>query len=189
MSFNFTAAVTVCGDFGAQENKICHCFHFFFFYLPWNDATRCHDLSFLVLSFKPDFPGGSDSKESASNMGDPGSIPGSGISPGEGNATYSSILAWEIPWTEKPGRLQSMDCRVGHDWVTHTQVLSQAISWERLIGKDCFGFFFFFALVSNLHYNLILSKAPSHKFLSSLRNAWYKLQYMREKIFSLLFQK
>ena len=33
-SFNFMAAVTVCGDFGVQENKICHCFHFFCFYLP-----------------------------------------------------------------------------------------------------------------------------------------------------------
>ena len=32
-------------------------------------------------------------------------------------ATYSSILAWRIPWTEKPGRLQSMGShRVGHDW-------------------------------------------------------------------------
>ena len=31
------------------------------------------------------FPGGSDSKESAHNVGDPGSIPGSGRSPGEGN--------------------------------------------------------------------------------------------------------
>ena len=31
-------------------------------------------------------------------------------------ATYSSILAWEIPWTEKPGRLQSMGLRRGgHD--------------------------------------------------------------------------
>ena len=29
---------------GAQENKICHCFHFFPFYLPWSDGTRCHDL-------------------------------------------------------------------------------------------------------------------------------------------------
>ena len=28
MSFNFMAAVTICSDFGAQENKICHCFHF-----------------------------------------------------------------------------------------------------------------------------------------------------------------
>ena len=31
-------------------------------------------------------------------------------------ATYSSIFAWKIPWTEEPGRLQSMGSqRVGHD--------------------------------------------------------------------------
>ena len=31
-------------------------------------------------------------------------------------ATHSSTLAWKIPWTEKPGRLQSMGLqRVGHD--------------------------------------------------------------------------
>ena len=33
------AVVTVCGDFGAQENKICHYFHFSHFYLPWGDIT------------------------------------------------------------------------------------------------------------------------------------------------------
>ena len=34
----------------------------------------------------------------------------------EGMATHSSILAWEIPWTEEPGGLQSMGSqRVGHD--------------------------------------------------------------------------
>ena len=34
----------------------------------------------------------------------------------EGTATHSSILAWRIPWTEEPGRLQSMESqRVGHD--------------------------------------------------------------------------
>ena len=34
-------------------------------------------------------------------------------------ATYSSILAWEIPWTEEPSGLQSMgSARVGHDLVT-----------------------------------------------------------------------
>ena len=33
--------------------------------------------------------------------------------------TYSSTLAWKIPWTEKPGRLQTKGSqRVGHDWVT-----------------------------------------------------------------------
>ena len=35
----------------------------------------------------------------------------------EGMATLSSILAWEILWTEKPGGLQSMGSqRVRHDW-------------------------------------------------------------------------
>ena len=34
-------------------------------------------------------------------------------------ATHSSTLAWQIPWTEEPGRLQSMGSRrVGHDWAT-----------------------------------------------------------------------
>ena len=35
----------------------------------------------------------------AGHARDTGSIPGSGRSPGGGNATHSSILAWEIPWT------------------------------------------------------------------------------------------
>ena len=36
-----------------------------------------------------------------------------------GMATHSSILAWRIPWTEEPGRLQSMGWqRVRHDWAT-----------------------------------------------------------------------
>ena len=59
----------------------------------------------LSLSFG-DFPGGSDGKESACNVGDQGSIPGLGRSPGEGQATHSST--WRIPWAEEPGRLQSM---------------------------------------------------------------------------------
>ena len=102
------------------------------------------------------FPDSSDCKESAYNVGDPGSIPGLGRSPGEWigyqlqyswvflvaqmvknlpamwetwvqalcwedplekeMATHSNILAWKIPWTENPGRLQSMGSqRVRHD--------------------------------------------------------------------------
>ena len=34
---------------------VCHCFQFFPLHFPWSDATRCHDLSFLMLSFKPAF--------------------------------------------------------------------------------------------------------------------------------------
>ena len=47
---------------------------------------------------------------------DVGLIPGSGRSPRRENAILSSILAWRVPWTEEPGRLQSMGSqRVGHD--------------------------------------------------------------------------
>ena len=51
--FNFMAAITVHSDFGAQENKVCHCFHSLPIYLPWSDGTECYDLSFWMLSFKP----------------------------------------------------------------------------------------------------------------------------------------
>ena len=34
---NFMAAVTICSDTGAQENKICHCFHFF-------PPSICHEV-------------------------------------------------------------------------------------------------------------------------------------------------
>ena len=54
------------------------------------------------------FPGGSDGKEYACSAGDPGSIPGSGRYLEKGMAIHSSIHAWRIPWTEEPGRLQSM---------------------------------------------------------------------------------
>ena len=50
-SFNFMTAVTICSDFGAQENNIRHCLYFSPFYLPWSDETRCHDLSFLNAEF------------------------------------------------------------------------------------------------------------------------------------------
>jgi len=62
------------------------------------------------------FPSGSVVKNLSSNAGDIGSIPGSERSPGEGNATHCSILAWEIPWREEPGGLQSMGSqRVRYD--------------------------------------------------------------------------
>ena len=41
------ASILICSDFGAQKNKVSHCFHCFPIYLPWSDGTGCHDLSFL----------------------------------------------------------------------------------------------------------------------------------------------
>ena len=52
----------------------------------------------------------------AGDIKDLGSIPASGRSTEKGMATHSSILSWKIPWTEEPGRLQSMESeRVRHD--------------------------------------------------------------------------
>ena len=49
------ATITISSDFGAQRNKVSHCFHCFPIYLLWSDGTRCHDLSFLNVEFKPTF--------------------------------------------------------------------------------------------------------------------------------------
>ena len=65
------------------------------------------------------FPGGSVVKNPPANSGDVDLIPGFRRSPGKEMATHSSLLAWEIPWTEEPGGLQSMGLqRVGHDLAT-----------------------------------------------------------------------
>ena len=45
------ATVTICSDFGAPQNKVCHCSHCFPIYLPWSDGTRCYNLSFLNIDF------------------------------------------------------------------------------------------------------------------------------------------
>ena len=70
----------------------------------------------LTLFVVTSLTGGSEVKASACNVGDLGSIPGSGRPPEKEMATHSSILAWRIPWAEKPGRLQSTGLqRVRHD--------------------------------------------------------------------------
>ena len=96
-------AVTTHGDFGAQENKICHCFHF--------SPFICHEVKgpdtiifiFWMLSFRPTFhsllspssgcslvplgfPDSSVGKESSCKAGDPDLIPGLGRFPGEGES-------------------------------------------------------------------------------------------------------
>ena len=66
-------------------------------------------------------PSGPDSKESAYNAGDPGSIPVLGRSPGEGNGYPFQYFAWRSPWTEQPGGLQLMGSqRVRHYWARNT---------------------------------------------------------------------
>ena len=55
-------------------------------------------------------------KAFAYNAGDPGSILGQEDPLKKEMATHSSNLAWKIPWTEEPDRLQSVESqRIGHD--------------------------------------------------------------------------
>ena len=58
-------------------------------------------------------PGGSVVKNPPANAGDPGSILGSEDPLEKEMVTHSSILAWEIPWTEEPGRIHSMGLQRG----------------------------------------------------------------------------
>ena len=84
----------------------------------WSTTTANNEngLYLVYLPSQKDSPGGSNSKASAYNAGDPGSIPGGEVALEKEMATHSSTLVWKIPWTEESGRLQSMGSqRVGHD--------------------------------------------------------------------------
>ena len=71
---------------------------------------RCHrhkiEQKKYAILFHVGLPGGSVVKNIPAKAEEVGSIPGSGRAPGERKmATHSSILVWEIPWTEEPGGL------------------------------------------------------------------------------------
>ena len=84
---------------------------------PRNSFLHLPILLNIILQLM--LPSSSVSKSSACNAGDPGLIPGSGRSPGEGNGNPLQYSCWKIPWTEEPGRLQSMGLEgVGLDLVT-----------------------------------------------------------------------
>ena len=73
-------------------------------------------LSGVYTDLPMDFPGGSDDKASAYNSGDWVQSLGWEDLLEKEITTHSSILAWKIPRTEEPGKLQSMrPQRVGHD--------------------------------------------------------------------------
>ena len=79
------------------------------------------------------FPGGSVGKESACNAADLGLIPGSGRSAGKEMAAHFRILSWEIPWTEEPGRLQSMGLQESDmTWLNH-QPTNQPPNFRHLL--------------------------------------------------------
>ena len=80
---------------------------------------------------------GSVVKNLPASAGDVGSIPGSGRSPVKEMATHSTIFAWEMPWTEEPGKLQSMGLqRVRHDF-THDDQTKCSVTKSALYFSKC----------------------------------------------------
>ena len=65
------------------------------------EVSSCPNVS-LRLSHVEDFPGGSDGKESACNVGDPGLIPELGRSPGEENGNPLQYSCLENAWIKEP---------------------------------------------------------------------------------------
>ena len=85
------------------------------------------------------FPGGSDGKAFACNAGDRVRFLGQEDPLEKGLAIHSSTLAWKIPWTEEPDRLQSMGSqRVGHDWAT--SLIRNSYHKVDFFPLVCFGF-------------------------------------------------
>ena len=71
------------------------------------------------------FPGGSEGKKYACNVGDPALVPGSGGSPGERNGNPLQYSCLEEPMTEERGGIQSMPLQiVRHDSATNTHTIS-----------------------------------------------------------------
>ena len=81
-------------------------------FIIWSDTSiQCTQYLWLAILS----PGGSSGKASVYKAGDPGSIPGSGRSAGEGNGNPLQYCCLENPM-EEPGRLQSMGSqKVGHN--------------------------------------------------------------------------
>ena len=80
----------------------------------------------LTLTGLPWWLSGKESAWNTGDIGDPVRFLGWADALEKGMATHSSILAWEIPWTEEPGGLEPMGSqRVGRDWAhTHTHSAS-----------------------------------------------------------------
>ena len=96
-----------------------------FRHLPYFFYLQSCSRVFSIYNFVIGSPHSSVVKESACNSGDPGSIPGSERSPGGGNGNPLQYSCLENPWTEEPGKLQSIalqESRVGQDLETKKSV-------------------------------------------------------------------
>ena len=110
VSFSFVATVTIHSDFGAQENKDCHCFHFF----PiWNCSTLATWWQELADWKRP----WCWERLAAGGEGDDRGWDGWVVSPTQWTWVCLNSRSWW--WTGRPGVLWSMRSQsIRHDWAT-----------------------------------------------------------------------
>ena len=95
--------------------------------------------------------------------------------------THSSIIAWRIPWTEEPGRLQSTGSqRVGHVWATNTILYThfQIIYFRKNYRKPCF--------ITDNGKNMVMGKRSTDNGRRDVINVlrYLKYSYMEDRSFS-----
>ena len=114
-------------------------------FIVWQRSSLIPPFIDHAFGFLPDFPGGSNGKVSACSVGDPGSIPGLGRSPGEGNANPLQYSCLENPMDGEACRLQSMvgyslwGCKEWHmtEWL-HFHFIY--FNWRLITSQYCSGF-------------------------------------------------
>ena len=109
----------------SYRTKVSHIAGGFYLYIKikWTSTWKVPRIGLVhikvLLLFFEDFPGGSDSKAPAWNVGDLVRSLAREDSVEKKIAIHSSTLAWKITWTEEPGMLHPMGSqRVRHDWGT-----------------------------------------------------------------------
>ena len=126
------ASVTICSDFRAQEEEICHYFHLLPFHLH------------AVMGLDTGLPGGSDSEESAWNVGNLGSVPGLGRSPGGGHGNPIQHSCLENPHGQRSLAGYSPWVAKNRTWLSN---------WEQHRTAMIFFFFFKYLVLSWLFHS------------------------------------
>ena len=128
------------------------------------------------------FPGSSVVRNSPAKVGEAGSIPGSGKPLEKEMVTHSSILAWEIPWTEESGGLESM----GLQRVSHNLMTKQQLQQKQKIGKEvcifCKSLIIKMCIIWEVHVMLTSVKTTTEKLPFINRNLWKPLLIFWEVI-------
>ena len=139
------------------------------------------NICWLLQNELGDLPGSLDSKESASGAAVPVRSLGREDPLEKEMANHSSILTWRIPWTEEPGRLQSMGSqRVGHDWVTNKDWIHD--QFQRL--------WFFYSFLTRTSYVALCTSGRRHIMPGSLFLWcwWWHWWYIEDHCLNLLIR-